>query len=174
MLAVASTDPEALLADVVDLVRFLADTGARIGEALAVSWDDVVLSDDHTSTTVHLRGTKTVTSDRTLTLPPWLSEALAPRHALGVDLSRLVFSGPRSGELRDTRNTTRYIRELFRRAGYGWATPHSFRRTVATLIDTELGSIGLAANVLGHADASTTARFYINRKSDTSAAAAVL
>jgi integrase len=69
---------------------------------------------------------------------------------------------------------TRVMRELFDEAGFPWATPHTLRRTVASLLDEAGQPIALAANVLGHKDAAMTARVYLNRRGDTSAAAAVL
>jgi len=55
-----------------------------------------------------------------------------------------------------------------------WATPHTFRRTVATLLDEAGLPIALAANQLGHSDPAMTARVYLGRKASTAAAAAVL
>lgn len=59
-------------------------------------------------------------------------------------------------------------------AGHSWATSHTFRRTVASLLDAAGMPIALAANQLGHSDAAMTARVYLGRKGDNSAAAGVL
>ena len=51
---------------------------------------------------------------------------------------------------------------------------HTFRRTVATLLDEAGLPIALAANQLGHADPAMTARVYLGRRGSTAAAGAVL
>lgn len=171
LLTFAAQDHEAQHADVVDLVRFMAGTGVRISEALGQAWQDVDLA----AGKVLVRGTKTDASTRTITLAPWLHDALSVRYAAqGEPSVGLVFPSPRTGGLRDRRNAARALRALFDRAGFPWATPHSLRRTVATLLDEAGMPIALAANVLGHADPSMTARVYLGRKGDTAAAAAVL
>ena len=68
----------------------------------------------------------------------------------------------------------RLFRQMLDDAGFPWATPHTFRRTVATLLDEAGLPIALAANQLGHADPAMTARVYLGRKASTAAAGAVL
>jgi integrase len=92
----------------------------------------------------------------------------------GIAVSGFAFPAPRTGERRDRRNTTRAVRGLLDRAGFPWASPHTFRRTVATLLDAQGVGLATIANVLGHADPSMTARAYLGRKSDTSAVADLL
>lgn len=122
-----------------------------------------------------MRGTKTDASRRTLSLPKWLVETLHIRlERDGVRDSRLLFPSPRTGGLRDRRYAARAMRALLDGAGLPWATPHSLRRTVASLIDEAGLPIALAANQLGHADPSMTARIYLGRKGDTERAAGVL
>ncbi|QTE30435.1 tyrosine-type recombinase/integrase [Pengzhenrongella sicca] len=172
-LAFAATDKAAKRADVADLAQFMAGTGVRIAEALGQAWADIDLE----AGTVRVRGTKTDASRRTLALPPWLVDVLTARRALGIESSGLVFPSTavkRAGLPRDASAANRALRSLFDRAGFPWATPHSLRRTVASLIDDAGLSIALAANQLGHADPSMTARIYLGRKSDMSRAAAVL
>ena len=59
-------------------------------------------------------------------------------------------------------------------SGLPWATAHSLRRTVASDIDRAGLGVVIAADVLGHADPSMTARVYLGRKTDTSSAAKAL
>ena len=75
---------------------------------------------------------------------------------------------------RDRRNVARVIRQVLDDAGLPWATPHTFRRTVATLLDEAGLPIVLAANQLGHSDPAMTARVYLGRQGSTAAAAVVL
>lgn len=191
VLKVADEHERARRLDVTDLVWFMAGTGARISEALSLRWEDVNLDlgEDplgRSVGTVLLRGTKSSRSVRELALPPWLVDRLKER-ALLNGTEGIVFPSPgyrpghaRAGKPldkdkpRDRRNVLRVYREVLDEAGFPWATSHTLRRTVASLIDEAGLSIALAADVLGHADASMTARVYLGRKGSTAAAAAIL
>lgn len=176
IVALALYDDRARTADVADLIALLSVTGARISEALALTWDDIDLSKGEGATaSVHLRGTKTEHADRTVHLPGWCADVMRRRVQLeGIAPSGFVFPAPRTGQRRDRRNTARAIRGILDRAGFPWASPHTFRRTVATLLDAQGVGLATVANVLGHADPSMTAREYLGRKSDTSAVAELL
>ncbi|MGJ9414350.1 tyrosine-type recombinase/integrase [Aeromicrobium sp. CF4.19] len=170
-LQVLREDDRAEVVDVIDLGHFIAGTGVRISEALQQRWEDIDLD----AGTVRVRGTKTEASDRTLHLPAWLLDRLTARDE-NADTFGLVFPSPRltDQKVRDRRNIARELRRVLDAAGLEWATPHTFRRTVASDIDAAGLSIALAANVLGHADPAMTARVYLGRKGSTEAAAAVL
>jgi integrase len=171
---VLHVDDGARDSDVADLMAFLAATGARISEALSLRWDDLDFAPAKgRPAAAHLRGTKTEHSDRIVHLPGWAAEALRRRMAVRTS-SPLVFPSPRSDAPRDRRNATRAIRGVLDRAGYPWASPHTFRRTVATVLDAQGVPIAVVADVLGHADPSTTARVCLGRKNDTSSVAAFL
>lgn len=75
LMATADADHQAQHLDVADLLAYMAGTGVRISEALNQRWNDVNLA----ACAVHVRGTKTVTSERVLTPPTWLAERLAIR-----------------------------------------------------------------------------------------------
>jgi integrase len=87
-----------------------------------------------------------------------LVEALEKRAALGIPLSGFVFASTRTAGRRDRRNTARHLRDVFDRAGFPWATPHSLRRTVATLMDEAGLPLALTADQLGHSNPAMTAR----------------
>jgi len=172
LLKVADANERAKQYDVSDIVWFLAGTGVRISEALGQQWADVDLE----AGTVFVRGTKTAASQRLLSLPPWLLTRLETRKEERGNVGRL-FPSPGIEDkttIRDRRNVARIFREVFDEAGHEWATPHTLRRTVATLLDEAGQPIALAANQLGHSDPSMTARVYLGRKGDMSAAAKVL
>ena len=173
VLVVADEHERAQHLDVTDVMFLLAGTGVRIGEALAQRWDDVDLD----AGTVYVRGTKSASSKRLLSMPSWLVERLSAR-AERLGRGGLVFPSPRAGmdphSPRDRRNVDRIVREVLDEAGHPWATSHTFRRTVASLLDAAGMPIALAANQLGHSDAAMTARVYLGRKGDNSAAAGVL
>lgn len=171
VLAAADTSEEASHADVADIAYWLAGTGVRISEALSQRWEDL----DVEAGTVLVRGTKTRASTRTLVLPDWLLDRIKVRAENGT--TGYVFPSPGlldPSQPRDRRNVARVIRNVLDEAGCPWATPHTFRRTVATLLDAAGRPIAEAANQLGHANPAMTARVYLGRKGDLSGAAAVL
>jgi len=71
---------------------------------------------------------------------------------------------------RDRRNASRALRRILDGAGHPWAVPHTFRRTVATLLDQRGVPLAQIADYLGHSDPAMTARVYLGRKMSTSLA----
>jgi integrase len=158
--------------DVTDIAWFMAGTAVRLGEALAQRWEDVDLS----TGIVMVRGTKTVGSVGRISMPSWLTERLRKRAAeRGRD--GLVFPSPGTSDrtkVRDDRNVSRVFRAVFDEAGYPWATSHTFRRTVGTLIDEAGAPVTLARDALRHTNANTTMSHYFGKRGDTSVAALIL
>jgi integrase len=149
-------------AAVADLVAFLAGTGVRIDEARRLRWDQVDLERGR----AYIRGTKSESSDRWLSLPDWLVAHLSVR--AGRDGTRgYVFPSPAHlngpDQLWDQSNSAKAVRGVLDSAGLSWAVPHTFRRTVATLLDQANLPIARIADQLGHADVSMTARVYLGR-----------
>jgi integrase len=64
-----------------------------------------------------------------LALPMWCMQMLRARPRTDP-----VFRAPMGG-WRDPSNTQADLREAFAHAGFGWITSHTFRKTVATLMD---------------------------------------
>lgn len=147
---------------VADLVAFMAGTGVRINEARNVAWADL----DVSAGVVHVRGTKTENSDRRLNLPDWLNERLKSR-AERVGRDGLVFSSPshlnEPDRVWDQSNSAKAVSATLEASGFPWAVPHTFRRTVATLLDQAGVPIAKIADQLGHADPAMTARVYLGR-----------
>lgn len=160
-------------ADVGDLAAFLFSTGARISEALhCTSWTDVDLE----ASTVRIRGTKTAEADRTLRM----SDELVSRLSTRADLygrTGLVFGityfASKAGLPRDRNNVSKAMRRVFKTASVQWAGTHTFRRTVASWMDTSGAGLAEIANQLGHADTNVTAR-YLGRKTAPTRAAEVM
>lgn len=154
-----------------DLIAFLAGTGVRITEARRLEWADV----DLVKRRAVVRGTKSGASNRALTLPVWLTERLRERQAR-TGATGYVFAAPHfAGTTEDGRpvraglvewdqsNCARAVAAVLDSAGFGWATPHTFRRTVATLAHEGGAPLIDIADQLGHANPSMTARVYLGR-----------
>lgn len=145
-----------------DLVGFLAGTGARIDEARSMRWRDY----DAEAGTCRIRGTKSRSSDRVVNAPVWLRERL-DRRAARSGRQGLMFAAPAlrdDAEQRwDQGNSNAAVREVLDGAGFTWAVPHTFRRTVATLLHEAGVPIVRIADQLGHSDPGMTARVYLGR-----------
>ena len=66
----------------------------------------------------------------------------------------------RNGTPLTTNNIRRRLRAVLSDAGIAGVTPHSFRRTVATVVD-RAGGADLAAELLGHTSSKITKEHYI-------------
>lgn len=175
---------EALWATVADLTAFLAGTGCRIGEALGLRWEHVHLVGDSCPTCVaaevetgpahvHVHGTKSASAVRRLDLPGWLTERLTERKALH-NCSGFVFHAPNQdprGRLDlpwcerpwDQAKASQSMRTILTEAGHPWATAHTLRRTVATMLSRSGLPLVDVADQLGHSDPSMTASVYLGR-----------
>jgi integrase len=158
------------LADVVDL---MLATGVRIGEVLALRWSDLDLA--ATRPTLMISGTLVFVKGRGLFRQDWTkSDAgyrmiVLPRFAVGMLLARKVGAADnpndaifasRRGTWMSPNNVRRQWRQARAEVGLAWVTPHTFRKTVATLIDREADTRSAAAQ-LGHANEDVTDTYYI-------------
>jgi integrase len=181
-----AADAAAARQDLPDLVAFLLGTGLRIGEACAVRPSTVDLAAATltvTGTVVRERGRglliqdvpKTTAGRRTITLPPRTVELL--RHRLTAptttDDDPVIFPSPQ-GRLRDPSNTSGDLRTALDRAGFPWATSHTFRKTVATRLDEASLSARQIADHLGHSRPSLTQDVYLGRGTASPRTAAVI
>lgn len=180
-------DRVAVAKDLPDLTRFMLATGARIGEALAVSWDEVDLHPGEpnipgtveivwTLSRVRGRGLlrvprpKTESSERLLPLPEFAVAMLRRRKRM-ASLSREIEPGAAvpvfphsSGGWRDPGNTRRDLRNARGSSEFAWVTSHVFRKTCATILDEAGLSARAIADQLGHARPSMTQDVYLGRK----------
>ena len=156
------------------IIEVMLGTSARIGEVLAIRKCDVDVT--ATPATVRICGTivspagkptyrqpqpKTAKSTRTVSVPSFAAEVV--RRRLVVVASEppdhlLFFS--RNGTPLSTNNVRRRLRSVLDEAGIEGVTPHSFRRTVATVLD-RAGGPELAAEMLGHTSSKITKEHYI-------------
>lgn len=160
-----------------DAVDVLLGTGARVGELLAIRWEDVDLAATPprlsiTGTVVRLPGTglqrqshtKTASGFRTVLLPKFAVETLMRLQLDAQPNPYNVIFPSSTGTLRDPHNFRRQWRDA-RGDMFDWVTPHSFRRTVATIVDRE-ASTEQAAAQLGHSGTAVTARHYIEKPTE--------
>ncbi|NVM97672.1 tyrosine recombinase XerC [Arthrobacter sp. SDTb3-6] len=161
-------------ADLTDVVTMFAATGARISEVLGVRWSDI----DFTAKTVNISGkvnrlptagmvresfTKTKAGLRVLPLPDFAIAMLMARQ-LEADgnIHDVVFPST-SGNLRDPSGVSKQWRKVRTALGMGWVTSHTFRKTLATLLDGQGLSARIGADQLGHAQISMTQDVYMGR-----------
>ncbi len=151
----------------------LALTGLRIGELLALRWQDIDW-DSRKMTVTHalwrgqLESPKTEASIRALHLPETLHQALL------IHRERSVFTGPQDfvfcradgapldpGHLRENMLYPAMDRAGIKRSPrtHGF---HLFRHSAGSIVHSETGSVKLAQRQLGHAKISTTADIYVH------------
>ncbi|WP_232490902.1 tyrosine-type recombinase/integrase [Mycobacterium dioxanotrophicus] len=161
--------------DLRDPVIVFAATGLRRSEVLALRWEDVDL-DGRVLTAafsvVRLKGKGLVRQDRTkgggeartLPLPRFAVDALRRRKDewSGPNTAGVIFPSS-TGTLRDPDNMGKQWREVRTSLGLPDVTSHSFRKTVATMIDDAGLSARIGADQLGHARPSMTQDVYMSR-----------
>ena len=162
--------------DLLDVVDVMLGTGARIGEVLALRWCDVDLGAEPTATVagtvVRLRGEglrrqdhpKTAAGRRTVRLPRFAVETLMRLQLDAAPNPHDVIFPSARGTLRDPNNVRRQWRDARAAAGFGWVTPHTFRKTVATVIQRERGTEAATAQ-LGQSGTAVTEAHYVQRTS---------
>jgi integrase len=169
------------------IIEVMLGTSARIGEVLAIRRRDVDITSPVPS--IRLAGTivsrkgeqtfrqdhpKTAKSTRVVAIPTFTSDAVRRRLAKvgSMGLDDLLFQS-RDGTPLTTGNVRRQLRQVLEGAGINGVTPHMFRRTVATAVNTN-ASIELAAELLGHTDTRVTVMHYIQRSELVNPATAAL
>jgi integrase len=172
-LAQLEADEVATRRDLPDLTRWLLATGVRIGEAIAVSWNEIDMQAahveiDHKIIRVTGKGLlrvprpKSEAGHRTLPLPLFAVRMLTRRMELCGAEGPLF---PDSlGGWRDPSNTSRDLREARGSAEFSWVTSHVFRKTCATILDESELSARQIADQLGHSKVSMTQDNYLGRR----------
>lgn len=156
------------------LVDFMLGTGVRIGEALAMRWEDVGLGGERptaavTGTLVFEKGRgcyrqewpKSTSGYRVLQLPPIAVTALInQRDENGAGQTDWCFPSI-YGNAIPLSSAQRALRGA-RPKELEWVTFHTIRKTVATMIANEQGA-DAAMVQLGHADLRITQQHYLQR-----------
>ncbi|MGD9525623.1 tyrosine-type recombinase/integrase [Pseudonocardia sp.] len=171
------THPVAIKADLPDLIRLAIGSGLRIGELCALRWMDVNLSGIPVVTPDDMRlvpvlavrqnvypvkgkglsvhDGKTSTALRIVPLPQFVTLRLRARLTGDEEPEHPVFpSAGRNGELtyRWPSTVRRSVRTIRTEVGLDWMTPHTWRRTYATILDDEMTLTDRAkADLMGQA-----------------------
>jgi len=160
--------------DLHDPVVLLAATGMRRSELLALRWQDCDLDGrvlTAAGSVVRLKGQGLVRQDRTkggdersVALPKFAVEVLRRRKDewSGPNTAGVIFPSS-TGTLRDPDNFGKMWREVRDSLGLPDVSSHSFRKSVATLIDDAGLSDRIAADQMGHARVSMTTDVYMKR-----------
>lgn len=137
------------------IVRFLAETGCRVGGLVTLRAGDLDLEGGEA--TVREKGRKT----RAVNFGPATAQALRlwlllrPRNKW----EDVVFVGER-GKMTGS-GVYRILQRLAVEAGVeGRHNPHSFRHALARRLLKNKADMGTVADILGHSDVETTFRFY--------------
>lgn len=107
--------------------------------------------------------TKSTAGRRTIPLPRFAIDMLEKRRQLPYLSQQPVIFPSTSGTLRDPNNFGKEWRTARQELGVAEVTTHSFRKTVATLIDDEGLSARIGADHLGHTHVSMTQDRYMTR-----------
>lgn len=160
--------------DLVGPITMLIATGLRRSELLGLRWTDY----DAEAGTITITGrvvrvsgkglvrvdeAKSAAGRRTIPLPRFAVGMLMQRRLLPFLGQQSVIFPSTAGTLRDPDNFNRMWRQVRDELGASGVSSHSFRKTVATLIDDEGLSARIGADHLGHAHVSMTQNVYTTR-----------
>lgn len=146
-------------------LEFLAATGLRWSELIALRWGDLVLDGDSPRVKVRralvkgtLKSPKSRHARRDVPLSAVLVSALRQRRG---DADALVFTS-RTGTPLDYSNTRRALRPAAEEAGAGWAGFHTFRHTCASMLFERGANAVQVQRWLGHHSPAFTLSTYVH------------
>jgi len=164
-----------MTSDLRDLVDLMLATGCRIGEAGAFLYSEIELAAEKPTLTVsgtiitetgkgtfRQPWTKTDAGYRTLILPPFAVDILMRRMIENTANQHGAVFPTRRGTWRQISNWERMWNRVVDDTAFDWVTFHTFRKSVATLIDREVG-IKAAQAQLGHDSEDITRDFYVHK-----------
>jgi integrase len=140
------------------LVLFLAGTGLRVGEAIAIKWSDFEGDVLHVCRRIYegkLDTTKTQGGERSLPIPRAL---LSRMKALGC--GEWVFRSREGTPINPGNALKRYVRPAAKKLGIALGGWHDFRHTLNTTLRKRGWSARVRADILGHASLHMTEEVY--------------
>ncbi|TFV66079.1 UNVERIFIED_ORG: hypothetical protein E4P37_07870 [Bacillus sp. AZ43] len=151
-----------------DLLAFMAMTGCRVSEVRELRWEKVHLDlcDCEETGGPHAIVLGKGSKDRRVDFPPSLAARITRRLEV-TGGTGYVFSAPAlfdTEKVWDQSGCAKALSALIVGAGFSWATPHSLRRTVITLLHREGIPDVDVSDLAGHSDPNVTRRHYYGRK----------
>jgi integrase len=174
-LAALEASEPARVWDLPDLSLMMLATGCRIGECLAIGWDEIDL--EHATVDVRWRlvrrtgvgllrlpSTKSGKGgERVIPLPSWAVTMLKRRRLAIASEVQAVFPDSLGG-WRDPSNVRRVWRQVRDEAQMEGLVSHMLRKTVASFLDDADVSTRKISDQLGHSKISMTQDRYLGRK----------
>ena len=156
-----------------DVVRFMLATGARLGEATGIRWEDVDIEKRFIRIAGQLqrlekqlvyRATTKTNQDRMLTMSPWLAEQFRAMKAQQLvdkhtDPDGIAFLNP-FGRRFDPKYVYNELAAACTAANIPPVSPHKLRHTAATLALMETGDLHGVQKMLGHQRVALTSDLY--------------
>ena len=156
-----------------ELIRFMLATGARIGEATGIRWQDIDIERRFVTIAGQLqrvekklvyRPTTKTNQDRMLTMSQWLADELKDMKAKQLvhshkDPEGIAFLNP-FGRRFDPKYVYNELAEICKKAEIPIISPHKLRHTAATLALMESGDLHGVQKMLGHQQVALTANLY--------------
>lgn len=146
-------------------------TGLRLGEILALTWDDLDIKNKTISVNkqvqrikseLKITTPKTASSIRTVALcDECFNQLIMLRSRQRLD-TKLIFPSPITGGLRDPSSVTRKLHRMQKRAGVPQIRFHDLRHSFATLSLEQGMDIKTVSHMLGHTDAGFTMNTYMH------------
>lgn len=148
------------------IAHLLAFTGLRIGELLAMRWQDVDLEKGFLTVrqTVyegHFDEPKSQRSKRSVPLGPKGAQILRQRKPAAADPAALVFSARNGSPLSRRNLLNRQLKPACEELGLTGANWHWLRHVNATLLDSVGTPTGTVRALLGHESEETSRKHYI-------------
>ena len=146
-------------------------TGLRLGEILALTWDDLDMKNKTISVNkqvqrikseLKITTPKTAASIRKVALCDECFNQLHILHSRQRTDTNLIFPSPITGGLRDPSSITRKLHRMQKRAGVPQIRFHDLRHSFATLSLEQGMDIKTVSHMLGHTDAGFTMNTYMH------------
>ena len=146
-------------------------TGLRLGEMLALTWDDLDMKNKTISVNkqvqrikseLKITTPKTAASIRKVALCDECFNQLLILHSRQRTDTKLIFPSPITGGLRDPSSITRKLHRMQQRAGVPQIRFHDLRHSFATLSLEQGMDIKTVSHMLGHTDAGFTMNPYMH------------